>query len=77
MVKPSSIGDRLRGLRLICRHCPNNKDLISKAVNVVRKDMAKPDWDKELQYQYDLLPQKIKSYLKIRTIVKVKILGVF
>ena len=56
-----NICDHLRGLRLICRHCPDNKDLISKAVDVIKEDMATPIWSNEFQYQYDLLPQKIKN----------------
>jgi len=60
----------LRGLRLAFLHCQDDKELISKAVKTVREDMKDKGWNTEFQHQYDLLPRKIKSYLKGRLVVE-------
>ena len=66
--KPEAFCRHLRGLRLACLHFPDDKGLISQAVKKVREDMKDKEWNAEFQPQYDLLPQKIKTYLKGRKV---------
>jgi len=68
--KTEAFRRHLRGLRLAFLHCQDDKELISKAVKTVREDMKDEGWNIEFQHQYDLLPQKIKSYLKGRLVVE-------
>jgi len=67
-VKDVAYRRHLRGLRLACLHFRYDKDLISEAVRTVRRDMKDEEWNDEFQHQYELLPQKIKTYLKGRKV---------
>ena len=71
--KPAAIRRHLRGLRLACLHFPDDKELISQDVKKVREDMKDKGWNAEFQHQYDLLPQKIKSYLQGRWVMVVEL----